>query len=306
MSDQAATGDRTGMEVAIIGMAGRFPGARDVEELWRNLRDGVESVSFFSEQELRAEGLPPELVARPGYVRAGAVLADAELFDAAFFDYAPREAEVVDPQQRLLLECAWEALERAGYAGTGRPTGVFAGTSYNLYLLTNVFAHPEVISALGGFTAGLASERDYIATRISYKLNLTGPSLTVQTACSTSLVAVHLACQSLLAGECELALAGGASVRSPRKAGYLYERDGILSPDGHCRAFDAAAAGAVMGEGVGLVVLKLLDEALADGDSILAVIRGSGVNNDGAHKVGFTAPSEEGQARVIRMAQRQA
>ncbi len=306
MSNETGSGDRTGMEIAIIGMAGRFPGASDLEQLWHNLRDGIEAISFFSEQELRAEGFSPELLARPGYVRAGAVLADAELFDAAFFDYAPREAEIIDPQQRLLLECAWEALERAGYTGTSRPTGVFAGTSTNTYLFTNVLAHPEIRKSVGFMALGLANERDFVATRISYKLNLAGPSLTVQTACSTSLVAVHLACQSLLAGECELALAGGASVRSPRKSGYMYEPDGILSPDGRCRAFDAAAAGSVLGEGVGLVVLKLLDEALADGDTIHAVIRGSAINNDGAHKVGFTVPGEEGQARVIRLAQHQA
>jgi acyl transferase domain-containing protein len=294
------------MEVAIIGMAGRFPGAGDLEELWRNLRDGVESISRFSADELFADGVPPAQLARPGYVPAGGFLADADLFDATFFDYSPREAEVLDPQQRLLLEIAWEALESAGHAGTRRPVGVFAGTSSNSYLFTNVLSRPEVLDSLGGMGLALASDRDYIATRISYKLNLTGPSFTVQTACSTSLVAVHLACQSLLAGECELALAGAASVWSPRKSGYVYEPGGILSPDGHCRAFDSAAAGTVIGQGVGVVVLKLLDDALADGDTVHAVIRGSSINNDGAHKVGFTAPSEEGQARVIRLAQRQA
>ena len=298
--------ERNGLEIAIIGMAGRFPKARDLEQLWQNLKDGFEAISFFTDEELAAEGVSPRLLADPGYVKAAGVLEDVELFDAAFFDVLPREAELLDPQQRLLLECAWEALERAGYAGTSRSVGVFAGTNRNSYLVHNLASNTEVLAEVGGLAVALASEPDFIATRLSYKLNLSGPSLTVQTACSTSLVAVHLACQSLLGGECDLAIAGGASVRSPRKGGHLYQPGGISSPDGHCRTFDARAQGTVLGQGLGVVVLKPLEDALADGDSIHAVIKGSAINNDGGVKAGFTAPSREGQARVIRAAHRRA
>lgn len=295
--------ERTGLEIAILGMAGRFPKAPTLEAFWTLLRDGVEAVSFFSDEELADAGIPAGMRAQPNFVKAGAFLEDADLFDAEFFELSPREAEMIDPQQRLLLECAAQALERAGYAGTGRPVGVFAGTGQNSYLYNNVLSRPELVKSVGPFALGLANERDFVATRIAYKLNLSGPAISVQTACSTSLVAVHLACQSLLAGECDLALAGGASVKAPQKSGYLHHPGGITSPDGHCRAFDARAEGTVSGQGVGVVVLKLLEDALADGDSIHAVIKGSAVNNDGSLKAGFTAPSRDGQARVIRAAQ---
>ncbi|HEV7516493.1 MAG TPA: type I polyketide synthase, partial [Thermoanaerobaculia bacterium] len=214
----------------------------------------------------------------------------------------PREAEFLDPQQRLLLECAAEALERAGYAGTARPVGVFAGTSDSTYWLNNLATHPELMATDGQFTVSLANGRDFVATRLSYKLNLSGTSVTVQSACSTSLVAVHLACQNLLAGECDLALAGGASVRVPQKSGYLYQPGGITSPDGHCRAFDARGEGTLGGQGAGLVVLKRLADALADGDHIHAVLKGSALTNDGLQKAGFTAPGIDGQSRAIRAA----
>ncbi|HSK75059.1 MAG TPA: amino acid adenylation domain-containing protein [Thermoanaerobaculia bacterium] len=296
----------TGTEVAILAMAGRFPRAAGLEQFWRNLRDGIEAITFFSEEELAALGIPGELLQSPSFVRAGAVLENAELFDAELFGILPGEAELIDPQQRLLLECAWEALETAGYAGTKRPVGVFAGTSENTYLLHNLLPNPEILSSAGVLGLTMASSRDFVATRLAYKLDLGGPAISVQTACSTSLVAVHMACQSLLSGECELALAGGSSVRVPQRTGYTWQPGGISSPDGHCRAFDARAQGTVPGQGTGVVVLKLLEDALADGDPILAVIKGSAINNDGALKAGFTAPSPEGQAQVIRAAQLQA
>jgi acyl transferase domain-containing protein len=296
--DNSGTYD-TLYDVAVIGMAGRFPGAKNVQEFWQNLRDGVESISFFSDQELATLGLDPATLSDPNYVKAGGVLEGAELFDASFFGFTPRRAAVTDPQHRLLLECAWEALENAGYAAktyAGR-IGVYAGASLNTYaisLYTDAIPVP-----LTNFQVMLGNDKDYLATRISYKLNLKGPSITVQTACSTSLVAVHLAYQSLLNHECDIALAGGVSTTVPQNAGYIYQRGGIFSPDGHCRAFDAKAQGMVNGNGVGIVALKRLADALSDGDCIHAVIKGSAINNDGSLKVGYTAPSVDGQATVI-------
>src|SRR5262249_3284518 len=240
----------------------------------------------------------------PGYVPAAGVLADADLFDAGFFDVGPREAQIMDPQQRVLLECAAEALESAGY-GAGSPAaealriGVFAGGGASTYALPHLVGHRK----LEGLELPLGNDKDFLATRLSYKLDLKGPALTVQTACSTSLVAVHLAVRSLLDGECDLALAGGVSVSSSQVEGYVYREGGVASPDGHNRAFDARAKGTVNGNGAGVVVLKPLSRALADGDPIRAVILGSELNNDGSGKVGFTAPWEEGQAQVIAAAQ---
>jgi acyl transferase domain-containing protein len=294
---------RTGLEIAVIGMAGRFPGARDVAAFWRNLRDGVESISFFAEEELLAAGVPRERLADPLFVPAGGVLDEADRFDAAFFGYNPREAELMDPQQRIFLECAWEALEDAGYDSLRTPgaVGVYGGVAMGSYVL-NVFSRPDLVAAVGAQQASIGNDKDYLCTRVSYKLGLEGPSLAVQTACSTSLVAVHLASQALVGGECDMALAGGVAVSFPQKTGYLYSPSGILSPDGHCRAFDVNARGAVGGQGVGIVVLKRLESALADGDSIRAVILGSAVTNDGAAKAGFTAPRVDGQAKAIRAA----
>ena len=288
-------------DIAIIGMACRFPGANSPEAFWRNLRDGVESITFFSEEELRAAGVEPELLRKPNYVRANSILPDAELFDAPFFGYSAREAEVLDVQQRIFLECAWHAIEDAGFdPRTQRCScGVYAGAGLNTYFWNCLAASPSLLESVGGFQLMLANDKDYLATRVSYKLGLCGPSITVQTACSTSLVAVHLACQALLAGECDLALAGAVSVRVPQVAGYLHQEGMILSPDGHCRAFDVRAAGIVGGNGAGIVVLKRLADALAAGNSIRAVIRGSAVNNDGSKKLGYTAPSVEGQEAVI-------
>jgi amino acid adenylation domain-containing protein/non-ribosomal peptide synthase protein (TIGR01720 family) len=301
MSSRAATEEIRGEDIAIVGMAGRFPGAKNVAEFWRNLRDGVESISFFTDEELYASGLDGAMLSHPNYVRAAGVLDDIELFAAPFFGINPREAEVLDPQHRLFLECAWEALEDAGYNAEtyeGR-IGVYAGAGMNTYLLYNLYSNREVIRAVGDFQAMIGNDKDFLPTRVSYKLNLRGPSVSVQTACSTSLVAVGLACQSLQTFQSDMVLAGGVSVRVPRNAGYIYQKGGIMSPDGHCRAFDANAEGTVVGSGVGIVVLKRLEDALADGDTVHAVIRGSAINNDGAMKVGYTAPGIEGQTEVI-------
>ncbi|HEX3130887.1 MAG TPA: SDR family NAD(P)-dependent oxidoreductase, partial [Thermoanaerobaculia bacterium] len=286
--------------VAIVGMAGRFPGAANVDELWQNLLDGRETVTFFSDEELLAAGVDAELLKDPGYVKAGSVLEGIDLFDAELFGYSPREAELMDPQQRLFLQCAWEALENAGYdpdrfAGS---IGVFGGSSMSTYLL-NLASSPEAARSINVLQAGLGNSSDSLTTRVSYKLNLRGPSVAVQTFCSTSAVAVHLACRSLLSGECDMALAGGVRVAVPHRAGYLWEPGGIDSPDGHTRTFDARGRGAIVGNGVALVLLKPLEKALADGDTIHAVIRGSAVNNDGSAKVGYTAPSVDVQAQVI-------
>jgi amino acid adenylation domain-containing protein len=298
---RAAGGGEGG--VAVVGMAGRFPGAGSVEAFWHNLRRGVESVTFFADEELLAAGVEPALLADPNYVKARAVLAGVDLFDDAFFGYTPREAAILDPQQRLFLEVAWEALENAGYdAGSwDGAVGVFAGAGMNAYL-GNLASHPGLLASVGGFQAMIANDKDFLPTRVSYKLNLRGPSLNVQTACSTSLVAVHLACQHLLHGECDMALAGGATVLLPVAGGYVYEEGGILSRDGHCRPFDADAGGTVGGSGVAAVVLKRLADAVAEGDTVYAVVRGSAINNDGAAKVGFTAPGVDGQAAVIAQA----
>lgn len=291
--------------VAVVGMTCRFPGANNLGEFWENLREGVESLSFFSDQEVEAAGVDPVTLGRPDYVKAWGVLEDIEMFAAAFFGYSPREAEIIDPQHRIFLECAWEALESAGYdscqyKGT---IGVFAGTGVSHYLWSNLYPNRDLVGQLGFWQVQIGNGSDYLTTRVSYKLGLTGPSLNIQTACSTSLVAVCLASQSLLNYQCDMALAGGVSIRVPQKAGYLYQEGGILSPDGHCRAFDARGQGTIAGNGVGVVVLRRLEDALADGDTIHAVVKGSAINNDGALKIGYTAPGVDGQADVITMAQ---
>ncbi len=298
----AAPGERG---VAIIGMACRVPGATSPDELWANLEDAVESISFFSAEELGAAGVPAAVLDDENYVRANGALEEIDLFDAAFFGFHPREAEITDPQHRIFLECAWEALENAAYDPAQNNIGIFAGSGLSRYLL-------ELAATAGGLDpsmarqAVIANDKDYLATKASYKMNLRGPSVTVQTACSTSLVATHLACRSLLMGECDLALAGGVSIDPAAKGGYFYEEGGITSRDGHCRAFDARSGGTVPGNGAGVVVLKRLSEAERDGDPIYAVILGTAINNDGSDKVGYTAPSVAGQAAVIAQAQRTA
>ncbi len=292
-------------EIAIIGMAGRFPGANNIDEFWQNLCDGVESIRPITPEELRAAGVDDATLNDPAFVGAGASMDGVEGFDASFFGIGKREAEIMDPQHRALLETAWAALENAGYdperfAG---PIGVFGGVAPNTYFQKNLLTRPDLLEIMGNYPPMISSEREYALTRIAFKLNLQGPSLSVNTACSTSGVAIHLACQSVLSGECDMALAGGARIRVPLNAGYLYQEDGILSPDGHCRAFDAEAKGTVVANGVAMIVIKRLSDAMRDGDNIYALIKGTAINNDGAAKVGFTAPSVQGQAAVISEAQ---
>ena len=287
--------------IAVIGLAGRFPGAADVDQLWRNLAAGVESIRFFSPEELRAAGVAGELIADPGYVPAKGWLADSERFDAAVFGYSETEAARMDPQLRLLHQCALHSLEQAGYDPWRYPgaIGLYAGASPNPGWLAGLAdnAPPSEL-----YAAMTLNERDFLCARVAHRLNLRGPALTVQTACSTSLVAVHQACLALVHGDCDLALAGGVSLVGPPESGYLHQPGMIRTPDGHCRPFDAEANGTLGGDGVGLVALKRLDRALADGDQVLAVIKGGALNNDGADKLGYTAPSIHGQAEVIRRA----
>ncbi|MBO9643442.1 MAG: SDR family NAD(P)-dependent oxidoreductase [Pseudacidovorax sp.] len=300
--------EASGLEIAIVGMAGRFPGADDVDAFWRNIRDGVESVRRYDDEALRALGVPQAVLDDPDYVRAGVPFQGFDQFDAAFFGYAPREAQTLDPQQRIFLECAWASLEHAGCdpARWEGKVGVYAGEGANVYLIRHLLpsfglgASSGIAELLGLMTGNSGGA---LCTRVAYKLNLRGPAVSVQTACSTSLTAVHTACQALLAHDCDMALAGGVWLNLLQEGGYRWQAGAILSPDGHCRAFDAAAAGTVIGSGAGVVVLKRLDEALRDGDTIHAVIKGSAANNDGSAKVGFTAPSVDGQAEVIRAAQ---
>jgi acyl transferase domain-containing protein/acyl carrier protein len=299
---------RTGEQgIAIVAMTGRFPGAMTVEQFWENLYEGRESITFFEDEELLAAGLDAETIGKENYVKARPILEDVAGFDAALFGYSPREAELMDPQHRLFLECSWEALELAGYDPTTYAglIGVFGGSNISMYLL-RMLQYPEIAKQMNIYQMVIGNDKDSLTTTVSYKLDLKGPSYAVQTFCSTSLVATHLACQSLLNGECDLALAGGVSIRVPVVAGHLYEPGGMESPDGHCRSFDAQAKGGMFGDGVGIVVLKRLEEALADGDSIHAVIKGSAINNDGSLKVSYTAPSVQGQADVVTAALEQA
>ena len=289
-------------DIAVVGMACRFPGAADLAQFWDNLAAGVESITALNETDRRDAGIDRATWNDPHYVRAAPLLEDYDKFDAAFFGYAPHEASLLDPQHRIFLECVWTALEHAGYGAPGHrgAVGVYAGASLNTYVLSTGLAQrlrDDYVLTL------IANDKDFLTSRVSYKLDLAGPSVSVQTACSTSLVAVHLACHSLLSGECDMAVAGGVSVKVPQRAGYRFDRDGPFSPDGHCRAFNSRARGTLFGSGAGVVVLKPLAEALAAGDPIHAVIKGSAVNNDGATKVDYTAPSVVGQAEVIAEAQ---
>jgi amino acid adenylation domain-containing protein len=298
--------------IAVVGLAGRYPGADNIEQLWANLCGGRESITFFGDDEVA--GSAPPAGSGLKFIKARAVLEKCEWFDAGLFGYGPRDAELMDPQHRVFLECAWEALEHAGldparYEGA---IGVYAAASLNTYLMYNVLGNRAAVDDMmtafqvGGYQTLIGNDKDYVATRVAYKLNLRGPSMSIQSACSSSLVAVCQACQSLVAGACDVALAGGVSITFPQKRGYLYVEGSIASSDGHCRPFDANASGTVFGSGAGIVVLKRLADAQADGDTIYAVLKGWALNNDGALKAGFMAPSVEGQADVIRMAQERA
>ncbi|MBF9132822.1 SDR family NAD(P)-dependent oxidoreductase [Plantactinospora sp. S1510] len=286
--------------IAVIGMAGRFPGASDVTEFWRNISGGIQSLTTFTEEELLTAGVDPALVKDPQYVAARPVLKDIRGFDAEFFGYNPREAKIADPQQRVFLECAWETLEVAGYAVPDRRgrVGVFGGTNLSTYSLDRFALHPSMME-ITPFELIIGNDKDALATMVSYKLNLTGPSIAVQTFCSTSLSAVHLAIQSLRRGECDMALAGGVCIRVPDRIGYLYQEGGQESPDAHVRTFDKNSQGGVFGDGAAVVLLKPLNRAIEDRDTILGVIRGSAMNNDGAQKFSYTAPSVVGQARAV-------
>jgi acyl transferase domain-containing protein/surfactin synthase thioesterase subunit/acyl carrier protein len=290
---------RNSAGVAIVGIACRFPGASNHRDYWSNLCNSIESITALSDEQLAAAGVPAELLQDPCYVKAASALSDIDLFDAGFFEYSPKEACLMDPQQRFLLEVAWEAYEDAGRR-PGGPVGVFVGSGgvVSSYLVDRLALSSELPGYTGSL-AHIANDKDFPSTRVSYKLNLTGPSINIQTACSTSMVAVHLACQAILAGECDMALAGAATIRVPEHVGYVSVPGGILSPDGHCRAFDAQAQGTIFGSGVGLVLLKDYSAAVADGDNIYAVIRGSAINNDGADKVSYTASSVAGQAKAM-------
>lgn len=288
--------------IAVIGLSGRFPGAPDARAFWDNLREGRESVHYFTDDELRAAGETEEAISDPAYVKACARLDGIELFDAGFFGLSPRDASVFDPQHRFFLECAWEAFEHAGYVGekVGGPVAVFAACGMSDYMIKNVMTNADVMSTVGEWLVRhTGNDTNFLATRVSYELNLRGPSMNVQTACSSSLVAVHLACQSLLSGECDMALAGGSTIYAEQNRGYFWKEGEIFSVDGHTRSFDASAAGTAMSSATGCVVLKRLEDAERDGDNVLAVILGSAVNNDGDDKVGYLAPSVSGQARVV-------
>jgi acyl transferase domain-containing protein len=300
MDQQISGEEESRPTIAIVGMAARCPGAKNVAEFWSNLRNGVESITFYKEQELREAGVPEAWLQLPNYIKAAAPLEGIQQFDAEFFAYSAREAEFIDPQQRVFLECAVEALEIAGidprrYDGA---IGVFAGEGPTTYM-NMIFRDRASTVGIARQMALIGNDKDYLATRASYKLGLRGPSMTVQCACSTSTVAVHLAFQSLMSRECDVALAGGISLTWLQKAGYHFTEGGILSKDGHTRPFDADASGTVFSDGVAIVVLKRIEDAIADGDNIEAVILGSAVNNDGSMKVGFTAPSIDAQAAVI-------
>jgi acyl transferase domain-containing protein len=290
-----------GNEIAIVGIAGRFPGASDIAEFWHNLCDGVDAITHLTDDELAARGVPPAVLADPSFVKAAAALPDAALFDAGFFGYTPREAELIDPQHRVFLECVLEALEDAGHAAPDDDllVGVFGGAALSSYLVFNLLSNPARLAALDPLQVNLGNANSFLTTRASYKLDLKGPSMNIESACSTSLVAVHVACQSLLGHECDLALAGGVSINLGIQHGYRHVPGGILSPHGSCRPFDADAGGIVFGSGAGVVALRRLADALADGDPIYAVIRGSAINNDGALRAGYTAPGVDGQAQVI-------
>jgi acyl transferase domain-containing protein/NADPH:quinone reductase-like Zn-dependent oxidoreductase/thioesterase domain-containing protein/NADP-dependent 3-hydroxy acid dehydrogenase YdfG/acyl carrier protein len=295
-------GTSTGYDIAVIGAAGRFPGARNLAEFWRNVRDGVESVTFFTDQELIATGESPAALSDPAYVKAQPLLDDFDRFDAGLFGFAPQDAAVMDPQHRVFLEVGWEALECAGHEpeSFAGQIGVFATCGMNTYMMYHLVNNRRIMNTVGEWLVRhTGNDMNFLATRLSYELNLKGPSMNVQTACSSALVAIHLACQSLLGGECDMALAGGSTIVLPQGRGYFYKEGEILSPDGHCRPFDARARGTLFGSGAGIVVLRRLADAEADGDQILAIIKGSALTNDGSDKVGYLAPGVEGQSKAI-------
>ncbi len=302
MDNSDTDDDFGGYGIAIVGMANRVPGAKTPEEYWHNLENGIESVKFYTDEEMAAAGVTPDLLKNPHYVKAGAHLDKFDHFDPDFFGFSPKEAGILDPQHRQFYECCWEALERAGHPPSKfeGAIGVYAGSGMAAYLAQNIMTNKELVDSVGMFLLRhTGNDKDFLSTRVSYSFNLKGPAVNVQTACSTSSVATHLACQALLSEECDMALAGGVTIDLPHNRGYLYKENEILSPDGHCRAFDHRSKGTIFGSGTGVVVLRRLEDAIKDGDHIHGVIIGSAVNNDGSSKVGYLAPSVEGQAEAI-------
>lgn len=305
--DAPGQNDRTGLEVAVIGTAGRFPGAANVREFWNNIKNGVETITFFNDEELEGAGIEPQTIHSANYVKARGIIKDADCFAAAFFNYTTREADIMNPQIRIFHECSWEALEDAGYAPDTYHglIGLYAGAKDNIeWIALSLLSGKGDIP--GEFDATQLVNKDSLCSVVAYKLNLTGPAFSVRTGCSTSLFAIHLACQGLISGECDIALAGGISLYTWQKSGYFYQEGWPFSPDGHTRSFDAAGKGTAYGEGVGVVVLKPLEDAIKDGDYIHAVIKGSAINHDGSSKIGYSAPSTKGQSAVIRAAHRAA
>lgn len=289
-------------DIAIVGMAAHLPGARNVDEYWSNLVEGVESVRFYSDEELLAEGVPREHLRHPRYVKAAAPLPDMELFDGDFFGFSPKESAILDPQHRHFLECCWEALEDAGHPpeSIDGPIGIFGGCGMGSYFYFNLCTNRDLVDSVGLFLLRhTGNDKDFLVTRVSHVLDLKGPAVNIQTACSTSLVAVHYAAQSLLSQECDLALAGGVTIELPHRRGYFYKEGEILSPDGHCHAFDHRAQGTVFGSGAGVIALRRLGDAIADGDHIHAILRATAINNDGASKANYLAPSVSGQAACV-------
>lgn len=302
------TATETSNDIAIIGMTGRFPQAANLNQFWENLKNGVESVQFFNHDDLKDMGIDEHLLDNPKFVAADAVLDDIDQFDARFFNIAPREAEITDPQQRLFLEACWEVMENAGYSPEKYEgvVGVYAGTALSGYMMRNLKSNRGLIERVGTFKTMLANDKDFLSTKVSYKMGFTGPSVNVNTLCSSSAVAIHLAVESLLNFQTDIAIAGGVSFQITRNEAFFYQEGNIGAPDGHCRAFDERAAGTVSGSGLGVLALKRLDEAQEDGDNILALIKGTAINNDGADKASYTAPSADGQASVITAAQEMA
>jgi acyl transferase domain-containing protein len=289
-------------DIAIVGMATHVPGSANIQEFWNNLAGGVESIRRLNEAELKKAGEPNHRIKNPNYVPAAAVLDDFEKFDGEFFGLSPKESAIMDPQHRQFLECAWEAMENAGHPpeSIDGPVGVYAGCGMGSYFYFNICSNPDLVDETGMFLLRhTGNDKDFLSTRLSHVFDLKGPSINVQTACSTSLVATHFACQALQNAECDMALAGGVTIELPHARGYIYEEGEILSPDGHCHAFDHRAQGTVFGSGVGVVVLRRLEDAIRDGDHIWAVIKGSAINNDGAAKAGYLAPSVDGQAAAV-------
>ncbi|MCP4150771.1 MAG: type I polyketide synthase, partial [bacterium] len=293
--------NNTGLEVAVIGMAARFPGAGNVDEYWDNVRNGRETIRFYTDEEMEEAGVEAGLLKNPDYIKAAAELENIENFDAAFFGYSPAEAQIMDPQMRFLHEVAWDALEDAGYVPEDYEglIGMYSGAPFSMDWVARTMIHPRD-ETIDDMNFGFLTSKDHLSTRISYLFNLKGPSFTFYSACSTSLVGIHLACQGLLSGECDMALAGGVSILLPQRKGYLYREDMVYSKDGHVRPFDTDASGIVGGNGIGIVVLKPLEDAEADGDHIYAIVKGTGINNDGSRKIGYTAPSITGQEVLFR------